>query len=168
MKTKLALKLVKGSAGLLLLLTLNLQLSTLFAQPTMVDYQGQLDVSGNPANGSYDMTFTFYVGATGGTPLAGPITVNPVAVNNGLFTLYLTVSPGIFDFGVAGAHFLEVAVRPSGSTAAYTILTPRQMLAQTPYSVAAQTAGRGSGGPSPFGDESRKYTARRHGPGCIS
>jgi hypothetical protein len=135
MKTKLTLKSFWFG-----LLPLTLCLSA-FGQPTIISYQGQLNNGASPANGNFDMTFTFYLGATGGSPLAGPITVNPVAVSNGLFMVDLAVSPSVFNFGVAGAHFLEIGVRTDGSTGAYTVLAPRQLLTQAPYAVAAQTAG---------------------------
>jgi hypothetical protein len=141
MKTNLVISVIKGAALLLLVTSLILRPSTAVGQPTVISYQGQMLVGGNPANGNFDMTFTFYNVPTNGTPLAGPITVNPVAVNNGLFSVnFDSLDPRIFNFGVVGARFLEVAARPSGNTGAYTVLSPRQLLSQTPYAIAAQSA----------------------------
>jgi hypothetical protein len=110
------------------------------AQLTMVGYQGQLYDGGVLASANYDLTFTFYNVLTGGAPLAPPATVNPVAVNNGLFTVHFGASPSLFNLGVGGARFVEIAARPSGSTGNYTVLAPRQLLTQTPYAILAQTA----------------------------
>jgi hypothetical protein len=54
------LRLVKGAATLLLLSTLNYQLSTTFAQGTAFTYQGRLNEGANPANGIYDLRFTIW------------------------------------------------------------------------------------------------------------
>ena len=35
-------------------------IETLYAQGTAFTYQGQLSSGGNPANGSYDLTFSLY------------------------------------------------------------------------------------------------------------
>src|SRR6266478_4115718 len=104
MKTKL----IKQAALLLLLSTLNPQLSTVFAQGTTFTYQGRLNVAGNhgnsgfhggnpndsasPANGTnYGMIFALYDSPTNGN-LLGKLQISSVAVSNGLFTVSL-------DFG---------------------------------------------------------------------
>src|SRR5215475_16002569 len=61
------------------------------AQSTAFTYQGRLDDGGNPANGSYDLTFALCSAASGPTQL-GAVTNTAVAVSNGLFTVTL-------DFG---------------------------------------------------------------------
>src|ERR1035441_5002323 len=60
--------------ALLALFTLNLQLSTCFAQGTAFTYQGRLDSSGSPASGRYDIAFSLYPASAGGVALAGPVT----------------------------------------------------------------------------------------------
>ena len=57
------------------------------AQSTIFNYQGRLDVNGNPANGLYDFQFTIYKIETDGIIIAGPMTNTAVAVSNGLFNL---------------------------------------------------------------------------------
>src|SRR4051794_15077401 len=90
------------------------------AQGTAFTYQGRLSVSGAPANGIFDLSFTLYATNTGGVVLAGPL-VNPsVAVTNGLFTTTL-------DFGnifVGASNWLGIAVSPTGLNSFIT-LTPR-------------------------------------------
>src|SRR5512143_3289345 len=62
---------------------------------TAFTYQGRLASGANPANGSYDLTFTLYDMASGGSHLAEPVT-NTVAVSNGLFTVALDFGAGVF------------------------------------------------------------------------
>ena len=68
MKTKILL--VKQVATLLLLASLNLEFSTIFAQGTALTYQGRLNSGPNPANGSYDLRLALYDALTGGSAVA--------------------------------------------------------------------------------------------------
>ena len=65
MKTKFKLA---ALAKLALLSTIKFQLSTCLAQGTAFTYQGQLDSSGTPANGSFDLTFALFSTSIGGSP----------------------------------------------------------------------------------------------------
>ncbi len=99
--------------------------------PTAFTYQGQLSDNGAPASGDYDFQFTLYNLETGGTPLVGttPLTHTAVTVSQGQFTVQL-------DFGDIFENqqlFLEIAVRPSGTTQDFTTLTPRQQITPAPY-----------------------------------
>jgi len=131
MKTKL--KLIKRVALLALLSTLNLQLSTVFAQGTAFTYQGRLTDGGNPANGSYDLQFTIYDTLTGSLIDSGPLTNSATGITNGLFTVVL-------DFGMTpftgGNRFLEIAVRTNGSST-FATLASRQKLTPAPYAITA-------------------------------
>lgn len=122
MKTKLALKLI---AALLLLSTLNPQLSTLLAQGSAFTYQGRLTDNAAPANGVYDLQFALYGAASGGSAVAGPLDVPAIPVSNGLFTVTLDFGSAVFDGSV---RWLELGVRTNGSLGAYSLLTPRQEL----------------------------------------
>jgi hypothetical protein len=102
---------------------------------TAFTYQGQLKVSGSPANGQYDMRFKLYDDL--GVVVAGPICVDNVACTDGLFTVEI-------DFGAqfgGDARELEIAIRPGGPLgdcavgAGYTTLSPRQSLTATPYAL---------------------------------
>src|SRR5260221_13689041 len=125
MKTKLTL--IKRAALLLVLSTLNSQLST-HAQGTAFTYQGRLTDGGNPANGAYDLRFILYTADVGGSQ-RGPILTNTApSVNNGLFTVQL-------DFGAyfPGAdRWLEIGVRTNRSAGAVAPLNPRQPLTPAP------------------------------------
>ncbi len=56
------------------------------AQGTAFSYQGRLNSGANPANGTYDLTFTLFNTNLTGTAIAGPVTNGAVNVTNGLFT----------------------------------------------------------------------------------
>ena len=104
---------------------------------TAFTYQGRLVQSGTPANGNFDLQFTLYDAVSGGVVAGGPITQANVAVQNGLFTVQL-------DFGSAAfagdSRFLQVGVRPGGTTGAFTLLSPRQSLTASPYALYAVNA----------------------------
>jgi hypothetical protein len=94
-------------------------------------YQGRLTQSGSPANGSYDIVFTLYDAATGGTPIGSPVTVISQTVSGGLFTVPLSFGAGAFD---GTARWLDMSVRVTGG-GSYTPLTPRQALTAAPYAM---------------------------------
>jgi len=104
---------------------------------TAFTYQGCLDEGSNPAQGIYDLRFAIHDVASGGVPVAGPLTNSAVAVSNGLFTVALDFGGGIFT---GDARWLEIAVRTNGS-GAFTALSPWQSLTATPYALYAPNAG---------------------------
>src|SRR5260221_181087 len=60
-----------------------------FAQGTAFTYQGQLNDGGNPANGSYDLTFALYGVSSGPGQIAGTVSRFATSVSNGVFTVTL-------------------------------------------------------------------------------
>jgi trimeric autotransporter adhesin len=103
---------------------------------TAFTYQGRLSDGGTPATGVFDLRFTLYAAATGGSPIGEPATRDDVTVTGGLFTVGL-------DFGAAfagEARWVEVGVRPGAETGAFTPLLPRQELTPTPGAVFSQRA----------------------------
>jgi hypothetical protein len=133
MKTKHT---IHGWLMLLALTGLNLQPATASAQGTAFSYQGRLDASGSPANGSYDLEFTICDALANGSVVAGPLTNSATGVSNGLFTVTLDFGSGVFG---GSARWLQVGVRTNGN-GAFTTLAPRQQLLPTPYSVMASAA----------------------------
>jgi hypothetical protein len=93
------------------LATLNLQLSTLFAQGTAFRYQGRLLAGVNPANGQYDLRFDLRDAVAGGSSISTANVIAPVSISNGLFTVTLDFGPGVFD---GNARWLEIGVRTNG------------------------------------------------------
>jgi hypothetical protein len=132
MKTKLTV--IKRAALLLLLSTLNYQLST-FAQGTASTYQGRLNDGANVANGAYDLTFALFNVVSGVGQVGNTLTNSATTVSNGLFTVTL-------DFGAnfPGAdRWLEIGVRTNGG-ATFTNLDPRQKITPSPYAIYAAGA----------------------------
>ena len=124
------------------LLAVLLMTSSVAARPladalgTGFTYQGRLTDGGSPANGTYDFQFSLYNAVSGGTQVGSTLTQTGVTVSNGLFTVQLDFG-NIFD---GTALYLQVAVRPGGSSGSYTALTPLQPLSATPYALyTAQT-----------------------------
>ncbi|MBW7906140.1 MAG: hypothetical protein LC135_16755 [Phycisphaerae bacterium] len=100
---------------------------------TAFTYQGKLNFAGAPANGQYDFVFRLYASPSALIVIAGPIQVDNVPVQNGLFTTQI-------DFGQkfdGGERWLGIGVRPSGN-GSFTSLSPRQELKPAPYAVTAQ------------------------------
>src|SRR5882672_4141664 len=81
------------------------------AQTTTFTYQGRLQDTGTPANGSYDLQLTLWDAASGGTqqPQPSPVTVTrtSVLVTGGAFTVQLDFGANAFP---GADRFLEIAV----------------------------------------------------------
>jgi len=111
---------------------------------TAFTYQGQLSSGGSPANGNFDFEFALYTAATGGTA-ADTYDVSGIVVSEGL----VNASVDFTDIPFNGqALWVEVRVRPGGTTGAYTVLSPRQALTATPYALFALTGNQGPAGPA--------------------
>ena len=106
------------------------------AQATAFTYQGKLTDAGNPANGGYLVQFKLYDAAAGGTQIGSTISDVAVTVTNGVFNTSL-------DFGAPafpGAdRFLEISVKKLPADP-YTILSPRQQISSSPYSIRTLSA----------------------------
>lgn len=100
-------------------------------------YQGQLNAGGNPATGSYDLTFTLFNASNGGSVVAGPRANNAVLVNTGQFTVTLDFGGAAFN---GDARWLQIAARTNG-VGSYTVLSPRQLVPLMPYALYSATAG---------------------------
>lgn len=103
---------------------------------TAITYQGILQDGGQPANGTFDLTFALFNAVTGGTQVGSTLTRENVAVASGRFNTQL-------DFGnVFGntALWLQIGVRRGTSTGLFVLLTPRQPMTPAPFSRYAVTA----------------------------
>jgi hypothetical protein len=123
-------QLIQLAALIALLSALNPQPST-FAQGTAFTYQGRLSDQGNPANGSYDLTFAVFDALTAGTPASGTVTNGATSVSNGQFTVTLDFGPGVFT---GAPRWLEVGVQTNGGSG-FATLSPRQQLTPMPYAI---------------------------------
>jgi hypothetical protein len=118
------------------------------AQGTAFTYQGRLNEGADFAGGSYNLTFTIFGVASGGSAVAGPLTNSPTGVTNGLFTVTLDFGANIFT---NANRFLEIAVR-TNSVGSFTTLSPRQKLTPTPYAIFAENVGIGGLTAGPYGN----------------
>src|SRR5207244_11023099 len=106
------------------------------AQTTAFTYQGRLTDGGTSANGNYDLQFTLWDSASGGSQIASTQALPAVQVSGGVFTVTLDFGANAFP----GANrFLEISARLSGASA-FTLLTPRQQITSTPYAVRSGNA----------------------------
>jgi hypothetical protein len=100
-------------------------------QGTGFTYQGRLTADAAPVSGAYDFRFVLFDAPTAGGQVGPTVTIDDVAVAEGLFTVTL-------DFGnVFGTarRWLELAVRPGASTGPYAAILPRQELTPGPSSL---------------------------------
>ena len=134
MKTK---RILKIAAACLLLSILHLPITTAFAQGTAFTYQGQIQNSGGPVSGTYNLTFTLYTNSLGGPVFAGPVTNNGVVLTNGLFTTVVDFGAGVFT---GSSNWLEIAVETNGGPV-FATLKPRQQMTPAPYAIYAETSG---------------------------
>lgn len=120
-------------------LVLSLPLCAQTPMGTGFTYQGELSTGGSPANGTFDLRFTLYDQATGGSPVSAVACAEDVAVADGRFTVLL-------PFTVPGnglATYLEVEVRsnfalPCPNVSEFTTLSPRQAITPAPVATFAQ------------------------------
>lgn len=111
---------------------------------TAISYQGRLNDGGAPANGSYEFRFTLHDALNAGAQVGPARTNAPVTVAAGEFTTAIDFGAGVFN---GEARFLEIAVRPAGSAAAFTPLAPRQGFSPVPYALRALEGSAGPQGP---------------------
>ena len=123
--------------------------SNVSAQTSAFTYQGQLRSNNAPANGNFDLQFSVFAAASGGSALTTPISNPTVEVSNGVFTVLLDFGVGAFS---GADRWLEIGVRPTGNVNPYTILAPRQLIAATPYAIRAGTAGTATTVTGPISD----------------
>lgn len=121
-------------AALAMVLTINRQLSTVFAQGTAFTYQGQLQDNGALAGGTFNLKFTLFNTNVTGTAVAGPVTNNDVAISNGLFTATIDFGDAVWN---GDTNWLEIAVETNGG-GSFTKLSPRQQVTPTPYAITAE------------------------------
>jgi len=93
--------------------------------PGAIPIQGRLtDASGNPLDGTYNLTFRLYEASSGGTALCSD--TNSVSVDNGLFSTYM-------DHCYNDLHgqkvWLGIEVGSDGE------MTPRQIIYPVPYAL---------------------------------
>ena len=119
------------------MLMLLISLAT-FGQGNGFNFQGRLNDGTNPANGRYDLQFRLYDAITGGNQIGAVFSQPNTTLTNGVFSV--TLDFGGAAFNSPNSIFIEIAIRPSGSPNAYTILGPRQQLTVVPFAVRSANA----------------------------
>lgn len=131
-----ASRLLQSAANILGLLILTaLFASQAQAQGTAFSYQGNLSLSGSPANGTFDFEFKVFDALSGGAQQGPTLTRAGVTVTNGVFSVEL-------DFGnvfPGAARWLELHVKQPADPS-YTTLTPRKEFTSTPYAIRSLSA----------------------------
>lgn len=130
-------------------------------------YQGLLEESNAPANGTFDLRFEPFSAASGGSSLATAIIANNVVVSNGVFTTSLDFGAGFF---VGDQVFLDIGVRIGTSSGSFTTLAPRQEITATPYAqtaLAVADTGAGSGSSERIGFTDTGIDAPSQSPSVI-
>ncbi len=106
-------------------------------------YQGELNQSGQAANGVFDLQFRAYDVDSGGLEVSAPIVIEDINVLDGLFSVTLDFGDSAF---MGDRVFLELAVREGASTGGFQQLLPRQEITSAPYALHAQFVGLDSVG----------------------
>lgn len=107
--------------------------SPIFAQTSAFTYQGKLTDNGTPPTGSYDMQFQLFDALSGGNAVGGVQNLPGVSVASGIFTVQLDFGAAAFNSGAD--RWLEIAVRQTGNPNPHTILSPRQPISSSPFSI---------------------------------
>lgn len=102
-------------------------------------YRGQLTVSGQPASGTFDLTFGLASLPDPGLGILAVVTNQAVPVTNGAFAVTLDFGTDVFD---GSPKWLETGVRTHGANSAFTLLSPRQPLLSVPSALQANVANR--------------------------
>lgn len=105
-----------------------------FAIDTAFTYQGTLEDGGSPADGAYDLQFQLLDGSD--APIGAPLTLDDVAVVDGVFTVALDFGAAPFD---GSPRRLRIGVRP-GAGGAFVALVPPTDLRAIPYAQVAAVA----------------------------
>lgn len=111
------------------------------AMGTSFSYQGSLEDSGVPANGSYDFSFRLIDSAGG---LLATNLRDSVEVVNGVFTVELNYGSPATAFPGNFVRFLEIGIRPGGSAGAYEFLSPLTPVNPAPYAQRAALVTNGA------------------------
>lgn len=114
-------------------------LGCLAQQSQVITYQGQLQSSGQVADGRHDFEFRLWDDPGGGSQIGPMNATTNVAVRAGLFLVDLDFGSTAFD---AGARWLEIRVRRNGDPFPYATLSPRQRIAPAPQALYAANAAR--------------------------
>lgn len=104
------------------------------AQTTAFNFQGRLNDGGAAANSNYDFRFKLFDSLAGGNQVSSTVDRPNLQVINGVFSTVLDFGAGAFS---SSNRFLEISVRPAGSSNAHVVLGARQQILAVPFAVQA-------------------------------
>ncbi len=127
--------------GIMAVLSLGISFSVFGGAPPLINYQGQVSLSGTPVNGNYMVLFKIYDSMSGGTLLWAGDTQN-VSITNSVFNCFVgertaPASPVQFsniNWGMQ-EKYLEVWFDSE-------LLGPREKMTSVPFSLYAKETGR--------------------------
>ncbi|MBI5863041.1 MAG: hypothetical protein HZB38_00740 [Planctomycetes bacterium] len=108
---------------------------------TAFTYQGQLKFNGVVVTGDFDFRFILWDSDDGGNQVGPILTLTNIPVESGVFTAALDFGP-VF---VGPDRWLEIAVHRSTAPPGYQLLSPRQRVSPSPYSLGAGQAETSNG-----------------------
>lgn len=107
------------------------------AQTSAFNFQGRLNDGSTAANGQFDLQFKLFSLISGGTQVGSTINRPGLTLINGVFST--TLDFGSAAFGGSN-RFLEISVRPTGSSNAHVVLGARQQILAVPFAVRSISA----------------------------
>lgn len=113
------------------------------AQTTSFTYQGRLTDGSAAASGSYEMEFKLYDALAGGAQVGSTVSNSAVTVTSGIFVVSLDF--GTSPFTAGASRWLEISVRKAADAPGFTVLSPRQELTTSPYSIRTISASQADG-----------------------
>jgi hypothetical protein len=133
---------------------------------TAFTYQGRLTDGDSPATGIYEFEFRIYdAHADPSNQVGDTYSLRSVQVIDGLFTVKLDFGGDAFN---GNARWLQIAVRPQGTTEPHAVLSPRQELTAAPYALYAMNAGGGGSLWAANGNDIHNTNSARVGIGTAS
>ena len=105
---------------------------------TAFTYQGRLTDNGAPANGAATMCSSHCSMRPRAARKSGRRSRKPACGLGGVFTALLDFGAGIFN---GNARWLQIGVRPGGTSGAFAVIAPRQQLTPSPNALHSTEAG---------------------------
>lgn len=147
----------------LLVAIAGLAVTTAHAEPlgTAFTYQGELQDSGAPSTGVFDLEFAAFTQPDGGLAL-GTVCANDVAIADGRFAVLLDFGPLPTSRIYLGLRVRTGAGRVCGDLTGFTALFPRQEITPTPFATYATRSGSAdtlNGQPASFYTDASNLTS---------
>ncbi len=110
-------------------------IGTVLCQAQSFSYQGILETANGRVKTNHDFHFILYRSQTGGLPVWESDIFLNIPVNDGIFSV--TLDPNNMEIFDGKPLYIEVAVRPVGSSIPLIRIPPRQAITPSPYVIKA-------------------------------